>query len=106
MAERGARERARELALARYSLRWHLPVYVLVNVGLVLVWWTGGAGFFWPAFPIFFWGIGVVLHYRSAYGSGGRAWIDRETERVLQELDPTDGTTETRIPGHGRKEGT
>ena len=59
MSGTGARERARELALARYRLRWHLPVYVLVNAGLVLIWWTSGAGFFWPAFPIVFWGLGV-----------------------------------------------
>ena len=84
MGETGAREEARELSLTRSRFRWHLPVYVLVNVGLVLAWWTTGAGFFWPAFPIGGWGIGVVLHYLSAYRSGGSAWIDRETERVLQ----------------------
>ena len=93
MGDLGTRERARELALARYRLRWHIPVYVLVNAGLILVWRNTGAGFFWPVFPIVFWGLGVVFHYLSAYRSGGSAWVDRETERVLQELKQTDRAT-------------
>ena len=87
MGDTATRERAREVALARYRLRWHVPVYVLVNAGLVFVWWTAGGGFFWPAFPIAFWGLGLVIHYLSAYRSVGSAWIDRETERVLQDRD-------------------
>ena len=92
MSGAGARERARELALARYRLRWHVPVYVLVNIGLVLIWRNAGAGFFWPVFPIVFWGLGVVLHYVTAYRTRGSAWVDRETERVLREFEQTDGT--------------
>ena len=85
MGKTDAREKARGLALARYRLRWHLPVYVLVNLGLVVIWWSTGSGFFWPAFPILFWGIGVFLHYLSAYRSNGNTWIDRETEDILRE---------------------
>ena len=90
MSGAAARERARELALARYRLRWHVPVYVLVNAGLILIWVNAGAGFFWPGFPIVFWGLAVVLHYLSAYRSDGSAWVDRETERVLDELERRD----------------
>lgn len=87
MADMAARERARELALARYRLRWHVPVYVLVNAGLVLVWLNAGAGFFWPGFPIVFWGLGVFFHYLTAYRSDGSAWVDQETDKVLRELE-------------------
>lgn len=93
MSETSARARARELALARYRLRWHVPVYVLVNAGLILIWRNTGGGFFWPVFPVIFWGLGVVLHYVTAYRSRGSAWVDRETERVLGEFDRPDGTT-------------
>lgn len=84
MDENGRRRNARELAQARYRFRWHVLVYVLVNVGLVFVWWNTG-GWFWPVFPIFFWGIGLVAHYLSAYRTRGHGWIDRETERILHE---------------------
>jgi hypothetical protein len=40
-----------------------------------------------PAFPILFWGIGVVVHYLNAYRTREHAWIDRETERILRERD-------------------
>lgn len=44
-------------------------------------------GSFWPVFSIFFWGIGVVVHYVRAYRTGGHGWIDQETERILRERE-------------------
>ena len=41
--------------------RDHLRVYLAVNTMLVLIWALTGAGYFWPAWPILGWGIGVVL---------------------------------------------
>jgi len=87
MDQTATHRRARELAQARYRLRWHLLTYVLVNIGLVFTWWGNGMGYFWPIFPIFFWGIGVVVHYLRAYRMGEPAWIDRETERILHERE-------------------
>jgi hypothetical protein len=91
MDEKDTHGRARELAQARYSLRWHVVTYVLVNVGLLFTWWNTGRGFFWPALPIFFWGIGVVVHYLRAYRTGGHGWIDEETERILREREDESG---------------
>lgn len=91
MMDEKARREARELAQVRYRLLWHALVYVLVNVGLVFTWWNTGGGSFWPAFPIFFWGIGLFVHYRKAYRTGGHGWVDRETERILHEREETAG---------------
>jgi len=91
MDEKDTQGRARELAQARYGLRWHLLTYVLVNLGLLFIWWNTGMGYFWPAFPILFWGIGVVVHYVSAYRTGGHGWIDREAERILREREDESG---------------
>ena len=79
------RQRAREMAAARYGFRWHLPTYVLVNASLIILWAYSGGGFFWPIFPLAFWGIGLLAHYWGAYRSFGNSWIDRETERILRE---------------------
>jgi hypothetical protein len=87
MDENGERRRAREIAQARYLLRLHALVYVVVNVGLLLTWWNTGRGYFWPGYPIFFWGIGVVAHYLTAQRTTGHGWIDRETERILRERE-------------------
>ncbi|HKX19399.1 MAG TPA: 2TM domain-containing protein [bacterium] len=84
-AEDERRRRARQTAEARYGFFWHLPIYVIVNLGLVAVWYFSGAGFPWPIFPIFFWGLGVFAHYMAAYHRSGPDWIERETEKILRE---------------------
>lgn len=67
----------------------HLIVYLVVNAGLVLVWamTIGPDGFFWPVFPIVFWGVGIVLHAWSAYFSKPitDADVDEELERMRGE---------------------
>jgi len=79
------KRRARQQAEARYGFLWHLPIYVVVNLGLVAIWFYSGQGFFWPAFPIIFWGLGVFSHYVAAYRRPGGSWINRETEKILKE---------------------
>src|SRR2546427_6636175 len=77
--------RARMIAEARYGFRWHLAIYIIVNLGLVAIWYYTGAGFPWTIFPILFWGLGVLGHYWGAYHTTGGGWIERETQKILQE---------------------
>lgn len=56
------REQAVTELQKRRELAGHLVAFILVNTFLVVIWYVTGAGFFWPVFPIFGWGIGVVLH--------------------------------------------
>ncbi len=57
-----------ERALARKHLEdkrdfgAHIASYVVVNAFLVGVWALTGAGYFWPAWVLCGWGIGLVLH--------------------------------------------
>jgi len=51
----------------------------------VAIWFYSGQGFFWPGFPIVFWGLGVFSHYVAAYRRPGGGWIDRETDRIVKE---------------------
>jgi hypothetical protein len=83
MTEDTRTAQARKIAELRYGFLWHLPIYVIVNLGLIGVWLFTGQGFFWPIFSIFFWGICLWGHYLSAYRTSGPGWIDRETERIL-----------------------
>jgi hypothetical protein len=46
----------------RRELASHVLAFVMVNTFVVIVWYASGAGFFWPVFPIFAWGIGIVFH--------------------------------------------
>lgn len=56
------REQAIEELSKRRELAGHVLAYLTVNIFLVVIWYLTGAGFFWPAFPLFGWGIGVVFH--------------------------------------------
>ena len=52
------------------SVRPHVTTYVAVITGLVALWALTGFGYFWPAWPMLGWGIGVACHVRGArYGS-------------------------------------
>ncbi|HET9091328.1 MAG TPA: 2TM domain-containing protein [Acidimicrobiales bacterium] len=58
----GDREEARRRLTTRRDFFSHLVAYVVVNGFLVGVWALTGAGYFWPAWVLAAWGVGLVLH--------------------------------------------
>lgn len=64
----------------------HMLAYALVNVFIVVIWAVTGTGnFFWPVFPIFGWGIGIVFHAWDVYSRGpGEERIRREMEQMRE----------------------
>lgn len=40
----------------------HLVAYVVVNAFLIFIWLFTGAGYFWPAWVLGGWGIGLIMH--------------------------------------------
>jgi hypothetical protein len=61
------REEARKRVEKRRDLGTHLVVYCVVNAMLVGVWALTGGGYFWPAWVMGFWGIGVVMNIWDVY---------------------------------------
>jgi uncharacterized ion transporter superfamily protein YfcC len=78
------REQAIRQLRKKRDFRTHLFIYVLVNAMLVVIWAVTGAGFFWPAFVILGWGIGVAAHAWDVYARKPitEEEIRRETERL------------------------
>lgn len=63
-------------ALRRHpALRLHLAVVVAIGVVAIVRWAVLGAGFFWPAFPIFWLAVSLFVHagVRSARERPGAA---------------------------------
>ena len=63
----------------------HLISYLAVNLLINVVWWmTGPESFYWPAFPLLLWGIGIVMHAWDAYSPAmpSEAQIDKEIKRI------------------------
>jgi uncharacterized membrane protein len=78
------RQRAVKRLRQQHDFRVHLAIYLAVNLFLVAIWWFTGVGFFWPVFPIFAWGIGVVANALEVYGreSPTEEQIQRQIDRM------------------------
>jgi hypothetical protein len=86
---RGAGERDEDLRLlaitrlrSKRDLAVHVVGYLAVNGFLVLVWAMTGMPFFWPIFPIVFWGIGLGAHTWDVFGPQ-----DFSEKRIQREID-------------------
>jgi len=53
-------------AVARRIARAHVRTYAWVMVLLVAIWAVTGMGYFWPVWPLLFWGFFVFRHARWA----------------------------------------
>jgi hypothetical protein len=40
----------------------HFTSYVIINAFLIGIWAMTGGGYFWPAWPLMGWGIGIAFH--------------------------------------------
>jgi len=77
--EQAARDKAVAQLKKRRDFLGHVLVYALVNAFVVMIWVvTGAHGFFWPAFLIVGWGIGVVMNAWDVY------WRSQITEQDVQ----------------------
>jgi hypothetical protein len=55
-------KRARKRVTDRRDFSSHLVAFIVINCFFVFVWASTGAGYFWPAWIIGGWGMGLVLH--------------------------------------------
>jgi hypothetical protein len=56
------RERARQRVQDRRDFGSHVVAYIIINAFLIGVWAFTGAGYFWPAWVLAAWGVGLVFH--------------------------------------------
>ncbi len=62
------RDLARKRVQSKRDFTSHLVAYAVVNAFLIGVWAFTGAGYFWPAWVLAGWGIGLVLHAWDIFG--------------------------------------
>ena len=58
---RSDRKAARERLEKRRGLQGAFVAYLVVNTFLVWIWWFTGGGYFWPAWILGGWGIGMLM---------------------------------------------
>jgi hypothetical protein len=61
------RKLASERVHKRRDFAAHAVAYVVVNAMLIGIWAFTGAGYFWPAWVLFGWGVGLVLNFWDVY---------------------------------------
>ena len=78
------RELARKRVQERRDFGSHVVAYVVINAFFIGVWAFTGAGYFWPAWVLAGWGIGLVLHAWSIFFRRPitEADIDEELDRI------------------------
>jgi len=52
---------------AKRAFRFHLALYLVVNLLLTVIWTLTGRGYFWPIWPILGWGILIGFHGWAVY---------------------------------------
>ena len=70
---------------------WHLAVYIVINIFLIIVIGTNrDDGEFWSFGTFataFFWGIGLAFHFLGVFGPGflfGRNWEERKIREFME----------------------
>lgn len=63
----------------------NFTAYVVINVILAVINWLYTPGFWWVAFPLFFWGIGVLKDFLKAFVFTSTFDSEDYRERKIQE---------------------
>lgn len=77
-----------EIAKKRASFKSHLLTYLVVNGFLWALWAIRGnehSDIPWPIWPTLGWGIGIVMHYLSAYVFPKENSVEKEFEKLKRE---------------------
>ena len=61
------RKQAIKRVSKRRDLGAHIVTYCVVNAMLVGIWAISGGGYFWPAWVLLGWGVGLVLNVWDVY---------------------------------------
>jgi hypothetical protein len=80
------------LTTATQLQRWrdfisHLTAYLVVNAIFIALWAISGRSFFWPAFPLIGWGVGLSFQHFSEVLRG--PITDDQVQRRLNPRSPS-----------------
>jgi hypothetical protein len=78
-----------QIAKKRALFKQMLVVYIVVNSFLIILWYlkSGVNFYFWPAWPMLGWGLGLFITYMQAYHSNSFFSKEKEYERLKKQND-------------------
>ena len=79
------RVRAEKRVDNKMKFYWNFMAYIIVNAILAILNWLYTPEFWWVAFPLFFWGIGVLKDFLMAFVFVNNWDSESYRERKIQE---------------------
>lgn len=79
------RDRAVSSLKRKQAFKQSLVAYVVVNAFMVAIWALSGGGYFWPAWVMGAWGLGLAMQCYNAYGAShgiSESDVSREMARL------------------------
>ena len=87
MAEQSSYEKAKKRVEELKGFYIHLFIYLLVNIGLVVVNLMVSAAEVWFFWPLFGWGIGIIAHGIYVFGFFGILGAKWEEKKINELMD-------------------
>ena len=79
------RELAEKRADAKIKFYKNFKAYIIVNAFLAVINFIFTPDFWWVLFPVFFWGIGVLVDFLKAFVFADKFDTEEYRERKIQE---------------------
>ena len=87
MSEEEIYRQARKRVEEKKGFYIHFAVYIIVNIILVIIWATTGAGYPWFLFPLGGWGIGILFHFLGVFVFSRQTdWERKAVEKEAEKL--------------------
>ncbi|WP_405275617.1 2TM domain-containing protein [Methanobrevibacter sp.] len=86
---RDLRSRAEKRVDNKIQFYRNLTAYVIVNAMLFVINWYFTPEFWWVAFPLFFWGIGVLKDFLTAFvfvNLDNESYRERKIQEEMEKL--------------------
>jgi hypothetical protein len=80
------RAEAKKRVAKRRDLGAHFVAYAVINAMLIGIWAITGSGYFWPAWVLLGWGVGLVLNVWDVYFR--KPITEEDVRRELECLRP------------------
>ena len=78
---------AKRRVQARMGFFVHAVMYVVMNAGIIAIWYATGATYPWFMWPLLGWGLGVALHAWAVYGSTPQFILNWQLRKIKELKD-------------------
>jgi hypothetical protein len=81
-----------KVAKKRSTFKITFTIYIVINAFLIGLWFftTGSRSYFWPAWPMLGWGLGIVFQGVDAYMTNGFFSEEKEFEKLKRKMREED----------------